>query len=185
MNCRGGQSGRFNAEPAIAAELRLAGTGADPQLTGTIIAEGLRLGALTTDLAIDHATVTFRDGFPRDPSLDLRARSELLGKSFSAWVSGPLSHPVRVFDCEPPLTPEHVRASLQARSSDAPATSDAAAAAVNRLSSMIGFSLRDPAASLLHDVRVFEGSIADNAAGDSDAPATNASAEPGESASRP
>jgi hypothetical protein len=96
----------------VNANLRLTGTAADPALLGLagIGAEAARVG--TTPVTIDAAEFEFRDGFPHNPSLTLRAHGSLLGGSFEVQAAGPLSRLVRFFICDPPLTEEMLRAQL-------------------------------------------------------------------------
>jgi len=110
-------------------ELKLTGTGAAPALIGTVSAENIILtepisSVATFDPALvpsgrypfvmEEATVVFRDGFPNDPSVSIRATGNVFDCGVIAYVTGPLSHPIRFLDCEPPLTPEKLRSELQA-----------------------------------------------------------------------
>jgi hypothetical protein len=89
--------------------LKLGGMGAAPVLTGRV--QFTDLAALTpvAPMTIELCTLEFREGHPNDPSVDLRARAEIANCQVIAQAAGPLSHCLRIFQCEPPLTPEKVR----------------------------------------------------------------------------
>ncbi len=65
-------------------------------------------------LMIEEGNVTFREGFPDDPSLDIRADGRLVDCDIIAQAAGPLSHCLRFLECDPPLTPDKLRAWLAA-----------------------------------------------------------------------
>ena len=121
------------------AALQLSGSGASPVLAGTVSLVGVPAAfglsapdAETRRATVDEATLVFTEGAPQTPTLDLRARSELLGQEFQAHVVGPLNQHVRFVVCQPPLTAELVRLALAETGAPLPGDSR--------------FSLRVPAA---------------------------------------
>ncbi|HYR59193.1 MAG TPA: hypothetical protein VEO95_11205, partial [Chthoniobacteraceae bacterium] len=100
---------------SASADLRLRGTAADPELIGMarIVSQPARIG--DTPATIDEATFEFRAGAAHDPSLTLRASGAVLGEPFVAEAAGPLSRLMRFFICDPPLTPESLRAQLRGK----------------------------------------------------------------------
>jgi hypothetical protein len=84
----------------LLAETRIKGTAAAPVLTGSLKFQGVPAMGGPLSLTVDDATVTWRDGFPGDPSLDLHATGLMGGFPFGAYVVGPLSHRIAFIDSE-------------------------------------------------------------------------------------
>ena len=100
--------------PGAAAKLEL-------QLTGTVDAPALsgRLSLLAwpgaigpVAVTINEADVTFGAATPRDPSITLTATGAVHDVPFTAHAAGPLSHLVRFFAFDAPLTEPLLRAEL-------------------------------------------------------------------------
>jgi hypothetical protein len=96
----------------IEADLHLLGSGATPVLIGDATLRGLPILLGNTPLKLDEAVISFRDGFPHDPSVSAQASGTILGERFSAYFAGTPQHPMRFLVFAPPLTEDVVRAEL-------------------------------------------------------------------------
>nr|MDQ3623048.1 hypothetical protein [Verrucomicrobiota bacterium] len=88
----------------LAADVRLLGTGRAPALTGTIHVEDAAALAGATAIRVDEAHLEFREAQSTNPSLDLCVRANLFGEECGARAAGPLSHVIRTYTANPPLT---------------------------------------------------------------------------------
>ena len=105
------------------ADLRLTGPAAEPKIAGTAgflaapVAPAVSLVTYpTSQLQAATATVTFREGFSRDPSIEIRAVGSAFGEPVALHSSGTFRHPIRVWVWHPPLTEKAVRAALSGQS---------------------------------------------------------------------
>jgi hypothetical protein len=99
-----GAPGSIPIEPelgSILPNLHVTGTGAAPVLIGSVKFEQVPALGGTLPLTIEDATLTWREGFPSDPSIDLHASGLIGGLPFGAYVVGPLSHRISFVDSEP------------------------------------------------------------------------------------
>ena len=95
---------------AIEANVRIAGTGGEPALIGEVkftntsdsASRPVPSGTIMVEL--ESATLLFREGLPRNPTLDLRANGSVFGEPFRAHAAGPITHLVRDIACAPPLS---------------------------------------------------------------------------------
>ncbi len=93
-----------DSEGQTSLDLRLFGTGGSPELAGTMRwSDSQRFSFEGAPTRID-GTLTFHENRPQNPTLDLLASGCALGEPFTAVLTGPLSHPVRWFFFQPPLT---------------------------------------------------------------------------------
>ena len=101
----------------LSADVRLTGTGAAPGLIGRIgctpANDSFQLrGSESTPIRLRELTLDFRDGFPLDPGITATAGGVIADENFSLYLTGTLRHPMRVFACDPPITPKVVRAAV-------------------------------------------------------------------------
>ncbi len=88
----------------VVANLHLAGTGAQPLLSGMVEITNAMAHVNGTELSIEAARLDFRAHAPRDPGIHLLAHSTVAGEPFFTLVTGTLTHPIRVIDAAtPPL----------------------------------------------------------------------------------
>ncbi len=94
-------------------DLRLTGSGEAPSLTGQVSIHGITVpvGApsLFFSMQLADATLSFRAGAGEDPSIDADASGEILGEKFSIYSTGTLTHPMRFFVFNLPLTGKIIR----------------------------------------------------------------------------
>ncbi len=94
-------------------DAHLGGTSGAPLLTGSAQISALPIsGGPEVDAKTD-ATFTFHENRPHDPTLDLRVSGTAFGEPFTACLAGPLSHPVRWYLLQPPLTESLIEAALR------------------------------------------------------------------------
>lgn len=104
------------SEPTAATvetNLRLAGTGAELDVTGSATIRGGTVRVRESTLALSEAVVTFREGFGQNPSIIAQARGSAFGEPFTHHLTGTLLHPMHFFVFAPPLTEPGILASLQ------------------------------------------------------------------------
>ena len=93
------------------ADFRLVGSAAETELVGLAKMTVTETDVpQSTQLRFDGASFTFREGQPRDPSIELHAHGRAFDEPFAVTVSGTLQHPISIFICEPPLSDRAIRA---------------------------------------------------------------------------
>ena len=103
-------TGPGGLDSAIEANVRIGGTGDAPSLVGQVkftnTGDSARrpIPSGTIIVELDNATLVFRDGHPRNPTLDLRAHGSVFGEPFQAHAAGPITHLVRDIASAPPLS---------------------------------------------------------------------------------
>ena len=101
---------RGGLDAAVEVKMHLGGTGAAPAPVGEVrfsnggAAASRPLPGGTIMVEMENATLHFREGHPRNPTLDLRATGSVFGEPFRAYAAGPITHLVRDIDCAPPLS---------------------------------------------------------------------------------
>ena len=93
--------------------LHLGGSSGHPSLAGDVTLHGAltpEVGALS--MKSEEATLSFREGFPQDPSIIAEAAGTAFGEPFRIEVTGTIQHPMRYFVFDPPLTENTIRAAL-------------------------------------------------------------------------
>lgn len=103
LNIHCGAPASIPLEPELGTvlpDLHIAGTGAAPVLVGKLKFEQVPALGGTVPMTIEDATLTWREGFPLDPSIDLHATGLIGGFPFGAYVVGPLSHRISFVDSE-------------------------------------------------------------------------------------
>ena len=106
---------RFLGVDRLQGDVLMRGDGAEPMLSGRVDLWA-RSGAESCE-----ATLEFRDGLPRSPSISAKVSGTALGGSafaapYTIYISGPPQHPIRFFACAPPLTERAIRAELNGES---------------------------------------------------------------------
>jgi hypothetical protein len=71
-----------------------------------------RSNAETSPVQLENAKIEFREGFPQDPSIDLKFGGSAIENDFSAYAIGTLQHPMHFFVFDPPLTEKIILAEL-------------------------------------------------------------------------
>lgn len=92
------------ANGAISADVRLAGTGASPQLSGGARIDRLQLQLPFSVVRMTHGAITLRPERPFDPDLDLRGESRIGSHDVSLFVYGASTAPKTRFTSSPPLS---------------------------------------------------------------------------------
>ncbi len=92
------------ANGAISADVRLAGTGASPQLSGGAHIDRLQLQLPFSVVRMTHGAITLRPERPFDPDLDLRGESRIGSHDVSLFVYGASTAPKTRFTSSPPLS---------------------------------------------------------------------------------
>ncbi len=92
------------ANGAISADVKLAGTGANPQLGGGAHIDRLQLQLPFSVVRMTHGAVTLRPERPFDPDLDLRGESRIGSHDISLFVYGASTAPKTRFTSSPPLS---------------------------------------------------------------------------------
>ncbi len=100
---------RFLGVERLQGDVFVNGNGAAPTLSGRV---DLWAHSSTENC---EATLEFREGFPRSPSISAKVSgTALAGTAFAApftiYITGPPQHPIRVVACAPPLTEKIIRA---------------------------------------------------------------------------
>lgn len=92
------------ANGAVSADVRLAGTGANPQLSGGATIDRLQLQLPFSVVRMTHGAITLRPDRPFDPDLDLRGESRIGSHDVSLFVYGASTAPKTRFTSSPPLS---------------------------------------------------------------------------------
>jgi autotransporter translocation and assembly factor TamB len=92
------------ANGAVSADVRLAGTGASPQLSGGANIDRLQLQLPFSVVRMTHGAITLRPERPFDPDLDLRGESRIGSHDVSLFVYGASTAPKTRFTSSPPLS---------------------------------------------------------------------------------
>ena len=92
------------ANGALSADMRLAGTGANPQLSGGANVDRLQLQLPFSVVRLTHGAITLRPERPLDPDLDLRGESRIGSHDVSLFVYGASTAPKTRFTSSPPLS---------------------------------------------------------------------------------
>ncbi len=92
------------ANGAISADIKLAGTGASPQLSGGARIDRLQLQLPFSVVRMTHGAITLRPERPFDPDLDLRGESRIGSHDVSLFVYGASTAPKTRFTSSPPLS---------------------------------------------------------------------------------
>lgn len=92
------------ANGAVSADVKLAGTGASPQLSGGATIDRLQLQLPFSVVRMTHGAITLRPGRPLDPDLDLRGESRIGSHDVSLFVYGASTAPKTRFTSSPPLS---------------------------------------------------------------------------------
>lgn len=88
---------------AISADLKLAGTGGDPQPTGVAKVERFLLRLPFSTIKVTSGTITLNPERPSDPQLDIRAESRMSSHFITIFAFGPLSNLKTRFTSSPPM----------------------------------------------------------------------------------
>ena len=91
------------AKGAAAMDLRLAGTGLNPFLTGNVQIENFTAILPASKLEVQRGVVTFSEEDPFQPRLDIQGRSRIGKNTVTVDISGPASAPHLELESEPPL----------------------------------------------------------------------------------
>ena len=91
------------ANGAAAVDLKLAGTGLEPYLEGSIRIESFKASLPFSTLSISRGFVYFKKDEPFQPSLDLQADSQLRDYLVHAYIYGRATEPQIQLSSEPPL----------------------------------------------------------------------------------
>lgn len=102
--CRADGAPLANNPGVLSADLQLTGILGQPLLDGTARFSGAQAAAGRRVLTASDASLIFHPDRPSNPTLDARFTGAIFGEPFTALVAGPLSHPVRWFVAQPPLT---------------------------------------------------------------------------------
>lgn len=88
---------------AIAADLKVGGTGVDPQLTGVANVERFLLRLPFSTINVTSGTITLNPERPHDPQLDFRAESRMPSHFITLYAFGPLSNVRTRMSSSPPM----------------------------------------------------------------------------------
>lgn len=107
-------------EHAISADVWLTGTGRAPALVGGVsVAESDQSAPMrgfevapASGLRLRQLDLEFRAGFPAAPIVSAHATGTVSSEPFAVLTTGALTHPIRHFACQPPLTEKAIRATL-------------------------------------------------------------------------
>jgi hypothetical protein len=91
-------------------KLQIRGTGRLPELTGTIDLRDIPAQAGSLPVTVKNVTLTFAEGRPQDPMIDLHATGVIQHFPFNAYVIGPLSLHMSFADSEEALARFAIRA---------------------------------------------------------------------------
>ena len=91
------------ANGAAAVDLKLAGTGLEPYLDGTIRIESFKASLPFSTLSISRGFIYFKKDEPFAPSLDLQADSQARDYLVHAYIYGAATEPQIQLSSEPPL----------------------------------------------------------------------------------
>ena len=127
-------------------DLRLAGKGAAPELTGSVAFQDVTFAAGDVLMRHGSGSMTWRGG---EVFIDARATGELHECEFTAHVLGPNGKPLRFFEFSPPLTEALLNDALAGRYR-----------AIPPLETATRFSFHAPSA-LIGEVEVFDWRIVD------------------------
>ncbi|UCG11842.1 MAG: translocation/assembly module TamB domain-containing protein, partial [Deltaproteobacteria bacterium] len=94
------------AKGSLRPDLRLAGTGEIPVLTGKIYVEPTRLNLPAGRLILESGVIRFDQSHPDRPMLDLVGKSRMLGYDITILVEGPYDEPVVTLSSVPALSNE-------------------------------------------------------------------------------
>jgi len=120
------------ASPQLAGDVHLEGAAAAPEMTGTIARleltndvrpAGANSAPAVTDSFdagrasrgaphLERVQFSFREGFPRDPSILGMAGGQAYGQPYELLVTGTVHYPMRTILCAPPLTEKLVLRSM-------------------------------------------------------------------------
>ena len=92
------------ANGAISADVRLAGTGASPQLSGGATIDRLQLQLPFSVVRMTQGAITLRPERPLDPDLNLRGESRIGSHDVSLFVYGASTAPKTRLTSSPPLS---------------------------------------------------------------------------------
>lgn len=92
------------ANGAISANVKLAGTGASPQLSGGAYIDRLQLQLPFSVVRMTQGAITLRPERPLDPDLNLRGESRIGSHDVSLFVYGASTAPKTRFTSSPPLS---------------------------------------------------------------------------------
>jgi autotransporter translocation and assembly factor TamB len=93
-------------------DVRLAGNGLNPYLTGAATVEQFSATLPLSTMTTRRGLVTFSQEAPFEPYLDLEAESRIRQYTVVAYVSGPASKPQVVLESEPPLPQSEIMSLL-------------------------------------------------------------------------
>jgi translocation and assembly module TamB len=92
------------AKGAVRPELKLAGRGEFPVLSGNVYVEPTRVRLPAGSLVFESGVIRFDPNRPDLPTLDLIGKSKLLGYDITMLVEGPYNEPVVTLSSVPPLS---------------------------------------------------------------------------------
>ena len=127
-------------------DLELRGSGAAPELSGSVAFQNVAVAAGDLPMGRASGSLTWRDG---EVFIDSRAAGELHGFDFVAHVLGPIGKPLRVLEFSPPLSETLLGDALAGRYRAIPSLETATRFAFHAPSALIG------------DVDVFDWTITD------------------------
>jgi hypothetical protein len=104
----------------VSIDMKLQGTGARPVLIGSAILRNLPIRCGATPLQLGEATLTFREGFPLNPSITAQATGLAFGEPFGVYLTGTAQHPIRFYFFAPPLTERLIQLELSSENPDPP-----------------------------------------------------------------
>jgi translocation and assembly module TamB len=93
---------------SVRPELRLVGTGAAPELVGTVFLDPTRVSLPATTILFDSGTITFGPPDPLVPTLALNGQTRVLGYDVTVNITGSIAEPEVVLSSVPPLSNEEL-----------------------------------------------------------------------------
>jgi autotransporter translocation and assembly factor TamB len=94
---------------ALRPDLRLTGTGAAPELIGTVFLDPTRVSLPATKLELTSGTVEFGGGSPLLPTIEIFGQTRMRGFDVRMHATGPYNDARVTFSSVPPLSEEQLR----------------------------------------------------------------------------
>jgi len=89
-------------------DLKLTGTGLQPQLQGVVQMQDVEATLPFSRLNISHGLLTFQPNDPMNPKIDLQGTSVIRDYTVRVFVYGTVLSPQAIFTSEPPLSQEEI-----------------------------------------------------------------------------